>query len=141
MKKQRFLQIIFIILTMFILSGCGVKKLSGTYVSEQNSDEYLKFSGESKVSLYSENEKIDGSYRIEDGLVLAYFDSEDASLLLEIKDKKTLYYGMNAYVKVGFWKKHWKKIVIVIVVFGIISAVYKKITGRELEDDIENFFN
>lgn len=140
MKIRRIITITtLMILIMVTLSGCGVKKLSGTYVSELDSTEYFKFSGESKVTFYSNQDSIDGAYRIVDNAAILYFDLEpDPSvILLEIKNKNTLYYTMTAYVKQGFWKKHWKKFVIGSMVLGVFSIIYKKVTGRDLEDDIE----
>lgn len=142
MKKHIFLVLSLIVILIPMLSGCGVKKLSGTYVSELDKSVYAKFSGESKIVYHDGNGSRKGTYRIDRNTVYASFPAtdsgEDSFMVFEVKDKKTIYYGLTvAFVKKGFLEKHWKKIVIAVLVWGVISAVYEKITGRSLEDDID----
>lgn len=139
-KLRKATAFIILVMLMMLLGGCGVKKLSGTYVNELDRKNYLKFSGKSKVTLHNENGKITGSYRIKDDLLVLYFDTEEGTMAwLEIEDKKTLYDGMTAYVKKGFLERNWLKILIFTIVFGTVMIVYEKITGRELVDDMEKW--
>ncbi len=144
MSKRLFQKLIIAIVFMMsflLLGGCGqIKELSGTYVSELSSKEYFEFSGKSKVTYRNEDEKITGSYRISDNMLVCSFDSEDNSvMILEVEDEKTLYAGLTAYVKKGFWEKNWLKIVIFNIILAAVFIVYKKVTGRNLEDDMEKW--
>lgn len=133
---KKILAILIIIFTALMMSGCGEIKISGTYISEQNSDEYYEFSGESIVEYHLNGEILTGSFIYAENTVLISFNSGEMTAL-SVKNDKTLYYGLNAYVKKGFWEKHWWKFVIGGVIIVVIEAVYKKITGRDLEDDID----
>lgn len=127
-----------LLVTALTLTGCFAKdiKLSGTYVSELDKEQYLKFSGESKVDIHLGGAKVTGSYIVLDQLVMINAGTGDA-ITLVAKDDKTLYSGTVAFVKQGFWKKHWWKVVLVLVGLSIISGIYKLITGRDLGDDLE----
>lgn len=128
--------ILILILTAFIMSGCGKTNISGTYVSERDSNEYLEFTGESRVEYHFDGDSMVGSFRVADNLVLISFDNNE-SVILEAKNDKTLYNGLNAFVKKGFWEKHWWKFVIGFVALGAVSTIYKMVTGRDLEDDLD----
>lgn len=121
------------------LTGCSGKdiKLSGTYVNELDKDQYLKFSGESKVEIHLDGVTVTGSFIVLDQLVMINAPTGD-SITMIAKDKKTLYAGTTAFVKQGFWKKHWWKVLLVLVGLSIISGIYKLITGRDLGDDLED---
>ena len=121
------------------ITGCSDKdiKLSGTYVNELDKDQYLKFSGESKVEIHLADVTVTGSYITLDHLVVINSPTGD-SITMVAKNKKTLYAGSVAFVKQGFWKKHWWKVLLVLIGIGIISGIYKLITGRDLGDDLEN---
>ncbi|MDO4332133.1 MAG: zinc ribbon domain-containing protein [Eubacteriales bacterium] len=131
-KSSKIVAFLFVIVFMLLLGGCGVTKLSGTYVNELDSTEYLKFSGKSKVKLYTQDSTQTGSYRIiDDLLVLSFGDGENATVFLEIENKKTLYYGLVAYVKKNFLQRHWLKILIGTIVVGIIGWIAEKLEDRE----------
>lgn len=138
---QKIIIAIVFIMSLLLLGGCRqIKELSGTYVNELRSKEYFEFSGKSKVTYRNEDKKITGSYRISDGVLVCSFDSEDnPMMILEVEDEKTLYIGLTAYVKKGFWEKNWLKIVIFNIIFAVVYIVYKKVTGHNLEDDIEKW--
>lgn len=123
---------IVVMLVLFILvafSGCGqVKSLSGKYVNEQDKNEYLKFSGESTVEMYSDGEKITGTYFIYADAVWSTFGSGDKakSELFAIKNKSTLIYnGVGvAFVKKTFWNYYWKKLVLItVVMYGVLFII------------------
>lgn len=139
MKKRTAIIITLIMLIMVTLSGCGEVKLSGTYVDEDNKDNYFKFSGENNVSLYSEQGHIDGTYYIIDDAAILYFDSEPEfnTLILEIKNNRKVYLLSTAFVKQGFLKRNWGKILIGILILGVIIRIYEKTTGRNIEDDLD----
>lgn len=141
MKKQR-IAIIAVLITLIAvtLCSCGETKLSGTYVAENNKNIYFKFSGERNVSVYSESGHIDGVYTILDKAAVLYFDSEPEefnTLVLDIKSNKKFYLLSTAFVKQGFLKRHWLKILIGLFIIGLLITIYEKITGRSFEDDME----
>lgn len=141
-RKKNCAIMLFVVFLMIFMSGCGVKKLSGKYVNENNKSEYFKFSGESKVTYHNEQGSKVGNYRIENNALIAYFEEGEELIFLEVKDKKTLYEGYTtAYVKKNFLQRHWEAIVIFLVIYSIVSLVYTKITGRNLEDDLENLLD
>lgn len=64
-------------------------------------------------------------------------------MAFEIENSKTLVCNMSytasevelmTFTKAGFLQTHWKTILIIVVIFGIIGAAYEKITGRSLDD-------
>ena len=144
LKKRVWFRITALLILVFFLaalSGCGERKISGTYVSEHNSAEYFVFSGESKVSYYQEDNRLDGAYYVVDDVIMTSFDAaqeENAVQLLTIKNNKTIYLGMVAFVKKnalvdflkGIWSRYWLQILIGLTVLGAISSLVEKIAER-----------
>lgn len=143
MKKRNrsiIITLILLIVLMVSVSGCGRVKLSGTYVNEHDREEKFKFSGESKVTYYNKNESMDGSYQGSGKSIIAVFGQGDDTTMefLTIENKKVLYYNSMAFVKKGFIERYWHIALIIGVAYCIITAIYKKKTGRDLEEDLEN---
>lgn len=134
MKK---IEVIIVVIFMLItFTGCGqVKSLSGKYVNEQDSSEYLKFSGESTVVLCADGEKITGTYSIYKDAAMLMFGSGDnvESVILGIKNKNTLILNIVgvAYVKKTFWNYYWKKILLYGTIGFIVLAVIGNIINKK----------
>lgn len=129
MKKIGAIIVVIIILATF--SGCGqTSRLSGKYVNEQDSSRYLKFSGESTVTLHTDGVDYIGTYSILDNALMLTFASNDnmESVVLEIKSKKVLSTLMGlAYVKRTFWNYYWKRWLLWSFIFSVASFLIKKI--------------
>lgn len=143
MKKFGLALIIFILL---VFNGCGqISSFSGKYVNEQNKSEYLKFSGESTVDLYSDGRKTTGTYFIYNDAVMVTFGSGDniESTIFAIKNKNTLIYnGVGvAYVKKTFWNYYWKKILLLIfIVYGAL-LVFNFVKNLKNGSNVGKAFN
>lgn len=143
MKKKNKNIVITLVLVMILavsVSGCGRIKLSGTYVNEHDKKEKFKFSGESKVTYYNKDGHVDGTYYGDKDSVIATFgQGENATIaVLSVDSKKVLYYNMMAFVKKGFIERNWYKFLLLGAAFTIIEAIYKRKTGRDLGEDLEN---
>lgn len=155
MKKRMFCLLFLVLLMVCTLTSCGTSGPSGTYKSESNSDISLEFQDGEKVT-YSDGENtVEGAYTVlEDKYVVLSFSEEvnwpvlgqsspASEMAFEIENSKTLVCNMSytasevelmTFTKAGFLQTHWKTILIIVVIFGIIGAAYEKITGRSLDD-------
>jgi|GEM_PF-5440794 len=95
MNRRKF----FIILTMFlialILSGCGSSSLSGRFVNEDNSDEYLLFTSNAQVFMGSggRGSRISGGYRLNDNNLVLWFEPANSEMNAIINDEReTIYF-------------------------------------------------
>lgn len=133
MKKINLIIVVLVVLAVF--SGCGrITSLSGKYVNEQDSSQYLKFSGESTVVFCTDGEKMTGTYSIAENAVMLVFGAgENVTMeFFAIKDKNTLIYNLFgvAYTKRTLWNYYWKKIflygTIGLIILGIIGNIIDK---------------
>lgn len=134
--KNIIITLVLIMLLAISVSGCGKIKFSGTYVNEHDRKEKFKFSGESKVTYYYHGQSQKGTYvSSNDCIIITFGQGEDAQTIALIVDsKKVLYYNMMAFVKKGYIERNWWKWLIVVAVYAIADAIYKRKTGRSLED-------
>ncbi len=141
-KKNKNIVFTFVLIMLLAvcLSGCGKTKISGTYVNEHDRKEKFKFSGESKVTYYNHGQRIKGAYFGDDDcIVITFGQGDDAQMIvLAVESKKVLYYNMMAFVKKGYIERNWWKWLIAGAVFSIVEAIYKRKTGRDLEEDLDN---
>lgn len=130
-KMKKIGAIIVVIIILAVFNRCSqISSLSGTYVNEQDSSEYLKFSGESTVTLHADGKKYTGTYSIYDNAVMLTFSSNDdiESVVLEIKSKKVLSTIMGlAYVKRTFWNYYWKRWLLWSFILSVAYYLFKKI--------------
>ena len=93
------------------------------------------------MSYYQEDNRLDGAYYVVDDVIMTSFDAaqeENAVQLLTIKNNKTIYLGMVAFVKKnalvdflkGIWSRYWLQILIGLTVLGAISSLVEKIAER-----------
>ena len=141
-KKDKKIIITFMLIMLLavVVSGCGRIKLSGTYVNEHDRKEKFKFSGESKVTYYNHGQRLEGTYFGDnESIIITFGQGEDAQMIvLMVDSKKVLYYKMMAFVKKGYIERNWWKWLIAGAVYTIVVAIYKRKTGRDLEEDLEN---
>lgn len=143
MKKIRVITAITIVLIIiFTLAGCNQNKLSGKYVSATDESKYLEFSNDVNVTVHMGNQTVNGVYIIVENFVLVKASKSDTSAIVTmlIKDGN-LYDGDDAYVKENFLAKNWWKFLIGLFVLGLISQIFKKITGKDLEETIDSFID
>lgn len=143
MKKIRVITAITIVLIIiFTLAGCNQNKLSGKYVSAADESKYLEFSNDVNVTVHMGNQTVNGVYIIVENFVLVKASKSDTSAIVTmlIKDGN-LYDGDDAYVKENFLAKNWWKFLIGLFVLGLISQIFKKITGKDLEETIDSFID
>ena len=139
-NKSIGITIVLVMILMISLSGCGRIKISGTYVNEHDKKEKFKFSGESKVTYYNKDGRIEGTYYgNRNGIVVTLGEGENETVaFLTVENKKVLYYDMMAFVKKGFIERNWYKFLFLGAAYSIVAAIYKRKTGRDLEEDLEN---
>lgn len=144
-KKNKNIVITFVLIMLLAvsLSGCGKIKFSGTYVNEHDRKEKFKFSGESKVTYYNHGQRIKGTYFGDnDCIVITFGQGDDAHMMvLMVESKKVLYYNMMAFVKKGYIERNWWKWLIAGAAYLIIDAAYRRRTGRNLDEDLEDLGN
>ncbi len=146
MKKKN-KNIVFTLLLIMLLaisvSGCGRVKFSGTYVNEHDKKEKFKFSGESKVTYYNHGQSLKGTYYGDNEcIVITFGQGEDTEMIvLGVESKKVLYYKMMAFVKKGFIERNWWKWMIAGAIYCIAEALYKRKTGRDLGDALDDLGN
>ncbi len=150
-RKPVLYSIMLILMCAFMLGGCGIKKLSGKFKNESNKKEYYVFSGESKVDYHNGGTVIHGTYLIEDssltedGTILIHFDEEECSAIgidpmsvLFVKNRHTIYMPFGTtFSKPGPIKQFIKWSLIISIVYGVIAWIYKKTTGKDLNEEIE----
>lgn len=158
MKKRIFYVLFMVLLMVCTLTSCGKNEPSGTYKSESNSDISLEFQDGGRVT-FSEGENIiEGTYSVlkDKYVVLSFVEavnwpvlgqsSPASEMAFEIENDKTLVCNLSytasevelmTFTKAGFLQTHWKTILIVVIVLGIIGTVYEKVTGRSIDDDMD----
>jgi len=141
--KKLILVVICIIVAVSMIQSCAARP-SGTYITDAS--ESLVFKGKTVTLSDSKNQSISGNYELGDGgIITAAFDRGSywsTEYFVMSKDKKTIVYGdIYFYKELGFFAKHWPKILIGWLVVGAVMMIYEKITGRELDDDIDSFFD
>ena len=132
-KMKKMYLVIVVIIGILVFSGCGkVTSLSGKYINEQDSSDYVKFSGESTAVFCIDGDKKTGTYSIAgDAVMLAFGSGENVEMeFFAIKNKNTLIYNIFgvAYVKRTFLNYYWKRILL----FGAIGFVILSIIGNIL---------
>ncbi len=139
-NKNIVIILVLIMLLAISLSGCGRIKLSGTYVNEHDRKEKFKFSGESKVTYYNHGQRLKGTYYGDnESIIITFGQGEDTQMIvLMVESKKVLYYNMMAFVKKGYLERNWWKWLIAGAVYTIVTSIYKRKTGRDLEEDLDN---
>lgn len=138
MKKYRI--VIALIVVIIVFTGCGhVTSLSGKFINEQNSNEWIKFSGKSVATIHADDINITGTYLISDDVVMITIVTEDStdSLLLAIEDKYTLRYNLVgvAFVKKTLWNYYWKKILLYGTIGCFILGIIEDIIKRKKTSD------
>lgn len=138
--KNIVITLVLIMLLAISVSGCGRTKYSGTYVNEHDRKEKFVFSGESKVTYYNHGQRLKGTYYGDNkSIVITFGQGEDTQIIaLMVESKKVLYYKMMAFVKKGYIQRNWWKWLIAGAIYTIIAAIYRRKTGRDLGDDLEN---
>ncbi len=144
MKKIYLIIVVIIVLAIF--NGCSqVTSLSGKYVNEQDSSEYLKFSGESTVEFSADGEKMTGTYSIvEDTVMLVFGTGENAAIrFFAIRDKNTLIYNLFgvAYVKRTFGNYYWKTILLFCTIGSVILGVIGNILDKKEKNNGKSTVN
>jgi len=141
---------------MFSLNGCNSifgETLSGNYVNAGDNTEYLEFYNKNWVTLHKSGKtNIDGSYKISGDILTISFNlgSSYSDMTFKLnKSRDRIYQGDVTFIKGGSstgdsnaiensggipW---WGWALIILFGLGVISAVYKKITGRDLDEDID----
>jgi len=141
---------------VFTLNSCGgTKSLSGNYVNAGDSTEYLEFfAGTNAVNLNKSGKPtICGWYKISGDTMTVSFEVGNNSYSdMTFKLNKTrdrIYQGDVTFVKgnsnTGDSNKAessggipwWGWALIILFGLGVISMIYKKITGRDLDQDID----
>jgi len=149
---------VFLICTIF-LSGCGLlpKTLSGKYVSKDaGTDYYIEFKGHS-FTMSNGAVSFGGTYTIDsnDKVTLSFDPRLNQGDLILYLNKNSLYSftGTSPYMEETFVKGTlsvngttssgmpwwgWTLIIIfsISIIYQVISAAYKKVTKRDLEEDI-----
>ena len=144
------------LILMITLSGCSSQQVSGKYFSKENKKISMEFDKGNIVTYYNGDTSVQGAYYFEysddyvtvvfpEDVTWPLFGSVETSdyMTFEVVNSKNLELNFAsgtalAFAKKGFLALHWKKILIIALIWEIIPSIYTKITGRELEEDIEN---
>lgn len=166
MKRKWCASLVLLMFMMCFLTACESKDVSGTYQCESNSNISMTFQDDSSnVSFSDGTNTAEGGYSVlGDYLVVSFLEevnwpilgleSPSDAMIFEIENDKTLVTNwelisgdveLMKFTKVTIWdsilsfvKEHWLIILIVLFVLGTLITLYEKITGHDIEDDMDN---
>jgi len=146
MKARIALILVVVLFCSIFLSGCFFSNtLSGKYIDKSNSSDYIEFKGHS-FTAYVGGNPFPGTYTIDSNgkVTLTYNPLTNKGSFILYKNGNTLssFTGESQLVKGGsgggipWWG--WALIILggIGLISEIVSSVYKKITKRDIEEDI-----
>ena len=151
MKRKIKLMTLCLIVVLFAitLGGCSTP-LSGKYINQFDPESYIEFYNKNMVTVYEDEENfplgLTGTYKVRGKKLFLEFELGGFESEMEMsinKNKEIITYKLTNYVKEqGSGSIHipwWGWLLIAGLAYTVIGAIYKGITKRDLDDDLDAF--